>query len=512
MLLPVTSAPPKRTRQRPLKLYPVGPAVVLLGIASTTFLGCRTPTPTTTPNRQTVVRELVRLPETARRTSVAIGSDGNHYAYVDHTTAGQRVVFSGGADPEFEEVSSPALLRETFTRVYWAYDRRWGENRYVIIENGRPIDGGCIHPNKFWFSRNGRRWVTVCATSKQEGQNSGAANTAVISNGEIVGTYRDVSPPTLSVDGTHFAFVGERPDGKHVLVVNGKEQRVLEPPAADKATPAMRLASRPPGLLQFRALYLIDGSLITLLYDSDGWALYHNDKRVASYSHTWTLDGEFSVSFDQFRTAPTILVNSLTSADAAPVVAWWEKVPGEESRWRVAHGGVPVARVCEHYWEHSPPLLSDDGKHVAFPCWRGLPLSPDVLTDVVADTGQWGPYYRVWGLAFSPDGQRLAYAATEDPDHQHWRYFINGRPFPLRYVEAWRPRFTPDGNHLAWEAQWGKRMVAVVNGDSVYSFDAILWGPEFPSPNTVAWVVRRGNRVLRVETTVESPTLAAKSP
>lgn len=481
-------------------------ALLLVGIACCSLVACRSPRPTTGTSKRTEVRQLVRLPETARRTSVTIGSDGFHFAYVDRTTAGHRVIFSGGADPEFEEVGSPSLLRETFTRVYWAADRRWGENQYLIVENGRHIETGCMHPSRFWFSRNGRRWATVCTLGKGEGGNIVAGPTAVFSNGQLVATYRDVSVPTLSADGAHVAFVAERDDGKHVVVVDGKEQRVLEPPPADKATPALRLTSRPPGLLQFRVVYLIDGSLVTLVYDRDGWAVYRNDQRLASFSHAWTLDGEYSVSFDQFRTAPTILVGSLTGADEAPVVAWWEKVPGEEARWRVAHNGVPRARACEHYWEHTPPLLADDGKHIAYPCWRGVPVSRDTLLDVVADDQQWGPYYGVWGLAFSADGRRLAYAATEDPERQQWRYFINGQPFPLAYAEAWRPRFSPDGHHLAWEAQWRKRMVAVVDGDSVFSFDAILWGPEFPTPNTVAWAVRRGNRVLRVETTFGKPT------
>jgi len=486
--------------------------VGLLFLAASLVLqaGCRAAEQARGGAKKTVVRELVRLPATARRTSLAVGSDGAHYAFVDRTTEGQRVVFAGGVDPEFEEVGNPVLLRETSARIYWAIDRELGPNNLLIVENGRAQPSGCMQPNLFLLSRSGRRWATVCVLArKNEAGEVVPGDAAVISNGQLVGTYRDVSLPALSADGAHVAFVAERADGKHVLVVDGEERRVLVPPPPEKASPAMRVANRPPGLRQFRTVYLTNGSLVALVYDADGWAVYRDDQRLASFAHVWNVEGDFAVGFDQFRTAPTILAGSLSAADEAPEIAWWEKVPGTETRWRVVHKGEPSPFACEHFWEHNPPLLSDDGQHVAYPCWRGLPVSGDTLLDVVADGARWGPYYAVWGLAFSPDGRRLAYAAAEDVERTHWRYFINGRPFPLRYLEAWRPRFSPDGKHLAWEATWRKRMVAVLDGESVFSFDAVLWGPEFPAPNTVAWVVRRGDRVLRVDTTYDLPEPAA---
>ncbi|GIW45237.1 MAG: hypothetical protein KatS3mg077_2519 [Candidatus Binatia bacterium] len=469
-------------------------------IAAAVGFGCHTQKSAPSSRKHTVARELLRLPPTARRTSLAIGSDGLHFAYAEPTTAGQRVVFEGGADPEFEEVGNPVLLRETHTRLYWAFERRLGQQRLAIVENGRAFDTPCAQPGAFWLSRNGKRWATVCALATEGAEPQNGKRAAVLSNGEVIGSYGDVSVPTLSADGAHVAFVAERDDGQHVLVIDGQERRLLEAPPKEKASPAMRLSSRPPGLRQFRVTYLTDGSLMALIYDADGWAVYRNDQRIASFAHVWSLEGEFAVGFDQFRTAPTILAGSLTSADEAPAFAWWEKVPGQETQWRVVRNGEALPVVCEHYWEQGPPLLSDDGAHVAFPCWRALPVSRDTLLDVVAHGQRWGPYYAVWGLAFSPDGRHVAYAAAEDVERAKWRYFIGGRPFPLAYSEAWRPRFSPDGRHLAWEAMWKNRMVAVLDGDSVFSYDAVLWGPEFPRPNTVAWVVRRGQRVYRVET------------
>lgn len=475
-------------------------AALLLVVAFASACTPRDHDPATT--KVTTARELLRLPGSARRGSLAIGSDGEHFAYVDRTTQGQHVVFGDGVDPEFEEVSNPVLLRETHTRVYWAIERRLGADKLVLVENGRTIDTECVRPSAFFLSRNGKRWAVVCSLSASEQEGNASPAAGVISNGVLLGRYRDVSVPTLSVDGAHVAFVAEREDGKHVVVVDGQERFALTPAAADKASPPMRLSSQPPGLRQFRVVYLVDGSLVTLVYDADGWAVYRDGSRLASFAHVWSLEGEFAVGFDQFRKSATILAGSLTSADDAPQVAWWEKVPGEETRWRVVVGGTPVETVCEHYWEQGPPVLSDDGGHVAFPCWRAVPVSRDALLDVVADGRRWGPYYMVWGLAFSPDGRRVAYAAATDVERNNWLYFIDGRPFPIGYSEAWRPRFTPDGKHLAWEATWKRRMVAVIDGESVFSFDAVLWGPEFPRPNVVAWVVRRGQRVYRVETTL----------
>ncbi len=450
-------------------------------------------------------RTLVRLPETARRQTLAIGSDGVTYAYVERTTAGERVVHSAGADREYEEVSHPVLLRETQRRLYWAIDRKLGEEDLLLVDNGQETRTGFRQPNPFVISRNGTRWATAGNFAHEVAGPGSAGKAAVYSNGELLGVYQDVSVPAIRSDGQEVAFVAERADGSHVLVVNGKERRVFERPPADKASPPLRMSERAPGLGQFKLLYLTDGSLVTLAYDRDGWALYRNDTRLASFAHVLSLGGQVSFGFDQFRTSPTILANSLNGADSAPVVAWWEKVPGEESKWRLNRDGKPENTICEHYWEFMPPMLSDDGQHLAYPCYRGLPVSPDVPADFVVDGKRWGPFYSVWGVAFDPAGERVAFAASREPRGK-WSYLIDGLAFPLAYDEAWRPRFSPDGRHLAWEARHKQKVVAVVDGDSVYSFDTILWGPEFPQPDTVAWVVRRGDRVNRVEARWRSAT------
>mgnify|MGYP005836506797 CR=1 FL=1 len=461
-------------------------------------VSCRSPAPTTKQHIRVTTRTLLHLPDTARRATLAIGSDGYTFAYVERTTAGQRIVHSGGIDREYEEVSNPVLLRETQRRLYWAIDRELGENDLLIIDDGRPIRTGLGRPNPFVISRNGTRWATAGNLSRDLPGRITTGKAAVYSNGELLGVYEDVSVPAISSDGRHVAFVGERADGSHVLVVDGKEERVFERPPADKASPPVRMSDRAPGLGQFKLSYLSDGSLVVLAYDADGWALYRNGTRLASFAHVLSLGGQVAVSFDPFRTAPTILANSLSSADNAPVLSWWEKVPGEEAKWRVVRDGQAEPFVCSHYWEFMPPMLSDDGRHVAYPCYRDLPVAPEVLADFVTDSTRWGPFYSVWGVAFSPAGDRVAYAASLEPRGKWW-YFIGGQAFPTAYEEAWRPRFTLDGKHLAWEGRWRGKVVAVIDGDSLYSFEAVLWGPEFPRPNTVAWVVRRGEKVKRVE-------------
>lgn len=472
--------------------------VVLGSLGGFGGAGCRSSTPTFERRTHVITRTLLRLPDTARRNTLAIGSDGYTFAYVERTTAGQRVVHSRGIDQEYEEVSSPVLLRETLRRLYWAIDRALGENDLLIIDDGRPIQTGLAHPNPFVVSRNGTRWATAGKLSRDLPGRVTAGRAAVYSNGELLGVYEDVSVPAISADGQHVAFVAERADGAHVLVVDGKEERVFERPAADKASPPMRMSDRPPGLGQFKLLYLSDGALVVLSYGPDGWELTRNGEAIATFAHVLSLGGQVAFSFDQFRTAPTILANSLNTADNASVVAWWEKVPGEEARWRVSRGGQPEPFVCAHYWEFMPPMLSDDGRHIAYPCYRDLPVAPEVLVDFVLDGVREGPFHSVWGVAFSPTADRVAYAAALRARGKWW-YFIGGQAFPLAYDEAWRPRFTPDGEHVAWEASWRGKMLAIVDGDSLYSFDAVLWGPEFPEPNKVAWVVRRGDKVKRVE-------------
>lgn len=473
-------------------------AVAAALLASAVGFSCRRSGESSLPRWEVSVRTLVRLPDTARRQTLAIGSDGETFAFVERTTAGQRVVHSSGTDREYEEVSYPVLLRETQRRVYWAIDRNLGEDELLLVDNGREVRTGMRQPNPFVLNRTGTRWATVGNLARDAAGPGSSGKAAVYSNGELIGVYEDVSVPALSADGSEIAFVGERPDGSHVLVVNGKEKRVFPRFPEGRAAPPMRMSDRAPGLGQFKLLYLTDRSLVVLAYDAEGWAVYRNDTRLASFAQVLSLGGQVALGFDQFRTAPTILANSLTAADSAPAVAWWEKVPGEESKWRVSRNGEPLATVCEHYWEFMPPMFSDDGRHLAYPCYRGLPVSPDVDADFVIDGRRIGPWNSIWGIAFTPAGDRVAYAATREARGKWW-YAIDHRTFPLAYDEAWRPRFTPDGKHLVWEARYKRKLVAVIDGDSVYSFDAVLWGPEFPAPNTVAWVVRRGDRVQRVE-------------
>jgi hypothetical protein len=142
--------------------------------------------------------------------------------------------------------------------------------------------------------------------------------------------------------------------------------------------------------------------------------------------------------------------------------------------------------------------LSRDGTRVFYPCLQLPPQNPDVVADVVVDGRAQGRFTSIWGAAFSDDSRHLAYAASASVRGE-WHSYRDGRRYPMSYDPVWRPRFTPDNQHLAWEAERGKHGLLVVDGDSLLSYDEIIWGPQFPQPNVAAWIVVRGRRVLRVE-------------
>ena len=147
-------------------------------------------------------------------------------------------------------------------------------------------------------------------------------------------------------------------------------------------------------------------------------------------------------------------------------------------------------------------LLSADGQHVAYPCRTNPPGAADEVF-MIADGRRYGPYSHVWGVAWSADGQHIAYAASDGSPRRAWSIYVDGKPAPLKYEQLWRPRFDSTGTRIAWEAQNSKRGVLCLNGNSVYSFDEVLWGPEFSPSANLSWVVRRGQRLTRVDVAPE---------
>ncbi len=293
------------------------------------------------------------------------------------------------------------------------------------------------------------------------------------------GRHRDASLPSFSPDARHVAYLTEHDDRRVALVVDGRETTTFDAPEAECGRAAKRAAPHPdlPGRHQVQ--YLADGSLLVMTRDRDGWGVYRDRERLASYAAS---DWEGGVT--ECKDAASFHPVGVRTAEGAPVAVWWERSAGENERWRVVRNGQPIDEVvCDGFWRAQPPELSRDGSHSAYACAaRDLGGEGDVF--VIKDGARYGPYKELWGIALSQDGTHVAYGATVGGGERPWSFYVDGKKVRgAGYEAVWRPRLAKDGVTLAWEARLSRegRGILGVNERVVGSFDEVLWGPDVRS-------------------------------
>jgi len=419
-------------------------------------------------------------------------------------------VTPAGAQAPFAHVLRLRLAPRTGTAVYWVREGSPSAGGIGVVADGTLAGAGLAQPGRIVFSRDGSRWAAVGGTPPTgTGEAVQRGPTVVFADGREVGRAVDVSFPTFSSDGKHLAYLAERDDTRIALMVDGVEQRVYED-ADNPCTLVSKVSDVGPNLPpQFSVDYLSDGSLLVVTEDRDGWAVFRDGTRLASYPGSRPKSRTATQLFfgGECASAAMLVPDSVAIAAQAPVAAWWERVPGETERWRVVVDGKPVDdTVCGGYWDDPTPEISADGKHVAYPCRSADPLFPDRIS-IVADGGRrWGPYHDVWSMAFSDDGQHLAWDAVAygggagDPDRQ-WQLWLDGVAFPRHVNALWHPRLSTDSRWVAWAAlpAYGARGILGVNRRQLGGFDDLLWGPTFIRPDAVSWIVRHGRRITRLE-------------
>jgi hypothetical protein len=308
----------------------------------------------------------------------------------------------------------------------------------------------------------------------------------------------DVSVPSFSADGRHVAYLEADAHRALTLVVDG-ERRTTYPAPKNPCSVPLRPPPGAAGLSpRVDARYLADGTMVVVAQDREGWAIFRNAERIASYPGLATLGDQPIVSgAEGCSKAAAFAPSSLGVAPEAPVVAWWERPAGEEERWRVLVDGHPIDdRTCIRWWTSQPPEFSPDGRHIVYPC-----TSPDGDVFIVFDGRQHGPYGDVWGFTVSDDGKHVAYGASEGGEERNWALYIDGKALTKRYVSVWRPRWSPKSDQLVWEASPSRAPNGVLGlgPRKLVGFDEVLWGPTFEPTGLVSWAIRRGRKVTRID-------------
>ena len=422
---------------------------------------------------------------------------------------GERVITRRGPGVRHAHIARPRFAPKSNKLIYWAKDPTAdGGDRIFIVTPDGALATDIAEPGPLTFSEDGSRWGTtspVRAVIPGEFDEEGAPRfrtiATVIIDGVNMGHWARASVPQFSADGKHAAYLYEDADGRGAVLVDGVRRwpiAALEGPCApsavtDNGTVFSLLSTR----------YLTNGKLLALVRHADGFTLYLDDERLASYPTTALEGGAgFVVApTEECRTSSAIAPRSFRTAEHGPAAAWWERVPGPAAQWHVVRNGVAVDDVvCSRPWADEPPQISSDGRAVAYGCVMEHSDKPDTV-DVVTPGGQrHGPYHAIWGVSFSDDATRVAWGASDGSAKRAWSIIVDGEPVVQGFPTVYRPRFTPDGKHVVWQAQRSSNGRSVVGFDTrrLASFDEVYWGPEFPTRDRVSWVVRRGARVVRI--------------
>jgi hypothetical protein len=445
---------------------------------------------------------LARLPDTYVPDTLAFSAALDRVAYAARDGDGECVMHGDQPGPRFRAVSPPRLAPGGALR-YWASRASDAEPSWLLRIDSAEIATPVRQPGPVTVAATGPRWAAVGSVDATSGAGS---ESAVWADGALINRYPDMTRPVFSRDGAHYAYLGDAGLGMVGLFVDGKREHLFEAPDVP-FTPVRRGTTPGAGMdAQYVIRYLSDGTVLSLTTDFEGWSVYRDQRRVASYN-----GNEAGVSGDAFPVVEpdsplqhlaAIVGSSLTSASDAPVVAWWARDPGPVTRWRVLRDGTSDTQTCKQPARDQPPALSADGTHIAYACYLSASAQPDQMV-VVHDQHRYGPYSGVKAVAISPDGSRLAFAVRNDA--RSWSYVVDGKRYATRFTQVFPPRFSADGQHVAWVGQRSRpnqtpRFVLQLDGNGYASSDRYLIAPDFVAGSArLRWAVQRGRRISRVE-------------
>lgn len=465
-------------------------AVVALAATAAVAAGCA---PESGRPRKT---HLAVLPAAARPGGIAFSEAGDAWAFVVATDEGDRVVGPRGTGAPHDRCGRPQLAPGESRVLYWARDDddAGGDASVFRLVTEDGIGAEFVGPAELVLSPRGSRWAALGRQSRAPG-----APLVLIVDGAEHAARVDLSFPVFSADDRYVAYLAARDDGRVALVVDGIERHLYEAPAAPCARAAWQAASRPDLVAHHPLRFLSDGSLVVVTRDAEGWGVYRDEERLASYPLS-----ETDRASDACRPGAWIVPSSLATAAGAPYAFWWERLAGTAPHWRVVRNGTPPDDViCHDAWRAQPPEVAPDGRRYAYACAVRMPSSDaEELRRVFVVTAgaRYGPYADVWGIALAPDGSRVAYGAHDGSRDRPWSIHVDGAPRVAGYAAVWRPRLDATGTHLAWQAQPDPEGPGVLGLDArrITRFDEILWGPEF-TPDHVAWIIRRGRKLTRIQ-------------
>ncbi len=260
---------------------------------------------------------------------------------------------------------------------------------------------------------------------------------------------------TFSSDSRQIAYAAGR-DGKQFAVVNGVEQREYRRVHWVKFSPnGKRLA--------YEALKS-NGKYIIVVDEAEG--IEHN--RVAN--HTFSPDSKRIAYIARHDNKWTVVVDGVQGKERYDRIHNIVFSPDSE---RLAYIGVRNDR----------DFVGLTGE--TFRLKRG-----DQMITVLMDEPQGkGQCDRIYGLVFSPDSKRLAYAAIRDGRH----FAVVDGIEQEKYDGIGMPAFSPDSKHIVYSAKHEAKWLLVVDGVEGAEYDNLLENVSF---GTLDWMIRFPRTVI----------------
>lgn len=485
-----------------------------------------------------------------RARSESIGHLGNHYrpgsvlvsrnhrrlAWVDDRGDRCRIVVDREKSPYFARCDNPLFSPDGTTVLHWAVIDPKDPDSVQLVVNG--VASLLEFPRRGWtsFGRRGGGWAAVAPRRETggprdeppaEGPSGDAAGPAarnstpaaermiVFGSKGLLGEHAATSVPAVSADGSRVAYVAADNAGLQSLYVDGVLQRNFGKPQVP-FLPAVGLQTEeserdgPPLAPESTVAFLSDGTLAGVALGEQGWTVFHDDQTWAAYAAIRRPPRSgLQVLSPDFATSAAIMAGSLVVAEGIPLACWWERLNGEQERWRVVCNGEPIdSELCESASPVLPITMAANARAVAYLC-QNTPPALDAEIDrtprnlwVIAKGERHGPYRFVWGIELSADGKHLAFAASDEVE-KPWSYFIDGRRITGPWQRAFPAKFSEDGSTVVWAAspeEEARRLDLVHDGDILARAEMVLAPPLFRGGGRAQWAIKRGKSVRRLTT------------
>ncbi len=255
--------------------------------------------------------------------------------------------------------------------------------------------------------------------------------------GAVTVVLRGAGHPVFSPDGRRIAYIRYAADGKLVLataLADGSDVRDIVP--ATSQQPFIRAPAWSP-----------DGHLITFVQGAGGAA-----------GEIWVVDPDSRASPRRVSSDPPAVTSDDPSfSPDGKMIIHASNRGGATNIWALPVGGGAAVRLTNGAGPDEGPIADSHGR-IAFVNgrWRNELLLHNLRTNESKSIVRHTPF--LWGPAFAPDGEALAFSRGEIDGAWHiWITDIDGgSPHQLTSTDTGEiyPRWTPDGRSVIFN-NWG---------------------------------------------------------